>query len=422
VVVGGGTGGTLAVNLLAKELQHEIHSGEVTVQLMSASPAHIFQPGYLHVAFKNEDPKEIVRQEDALLSKDVQRICRDAERVDFKLKEITLPDGERILYDYLVMATGSVPNPTAIPGLSEGALNFHTSPFESAKIWKTLQQFDGGHIVIGIAGVPHKCPPSPNEATFLLDDYLRKRGIREKVRVTYVTPYPRPYPAEPMSRVVEPLFKERGIEVVTFFNVDRVDPAKHELTSLEGESLDYDLQIMVPPHSGADVVMKSGIGDSDGWIPTDKNTLKIIGYQNEYAIGDATNIPVSKTGVTAHLQAMVAARNIVASIRERQELYKYNGRINCPFEMGSGKAAFVVGSYDMPVKEVHPNRVRYLMKKAFANFYWHTLSGNWDWLLTTYFGKTFEKETLPKLSKTVEEAEMVKVVGAASASRDLPVG
>jgi sulfide:quinone oxidoreductase len=422
VVVGGGTGGTLAANLLAKELRHEIHSGEVTVQLVSASPNHIFQPGYLHVAFKNQNPKEIVRQEDALVSKDVQRICRDAERLDLKSKEVILPDGEKISYDYLVIATGSVPNPTAIPGLSESALNFHTSPLESAKIWRTLEQFDNGHIVIGIAGVPHKCPPSPNEATFLLDDYLRKRGIRERVKVTYVTPYPRPYPAEPMSRVVEPLFKERGIEVVNFFNVDAVDPAKHEVTSLEGESLNYDLLIMVPPHRGADVVMKSGIGDSDGWISTDKNTLKIIGRQNEYAIGDATNIPVSKTGVTAHLQAMVAARNIVTSIRGRSELYKYNGRINCPFEMGSGKAAFVVGSYDMPVKEIHPNRIRYMMKKAFANFYWHTLSGSWDWLLTTYFGKTFEKETLQKPSQAVQVTETAEVERVARAETRAPVG
>jgi hypothetical protein len=63
--------------------------------------------------------------------------------------------------------------------------------------------------------------------------------------------------------------------------------------------------------------------------------------------------------------------------------------------MGSGKASFVVGSYDMPVKEIHPNRVRYIMKKAFANFYWQTLSGNWDWLLNIYFGETCKKEVIP---------------------------
>ena len=409
VVVGGGTGGTIAANLLAKELKPEISAGKAKVQLVSGAKHHIFQPAYLHVAFTNEEPEKIAHDESSLLREDVERIAEDAELLDLKSRTVSLKSGKTIAYDYLIVATGSVPNPDAIPGLAEGSLNFHTSPNESARIWKALEQFEGGHIVIGIAGLPHKCPPSPDEATFLLDDYLRKRGIRGKVKVTFVTPYPRPYPAEPMSRVVEPRFKDRGIEVVTFFNVESVDPVKREINSLEGESLNYDLLIMVPPHRGADVVKKSGIGDSDAWIPTDKNSMRIAGCENEYAIGDATNIPVSKTGVTAHLEAMVAAKNVVASIRNRAELYTYNGRINCPFEMGSGKAAFVVGSYDMPVKEIQPNRVRYLMKKLFANFYWRTLSGNWDWLLSTYFGKTFEKETVPKVAKTTEVPETVLI-------------
>jgi sulfide:quinone oxidoreductase len=390
VVVGGGSGGTIAANHLTKQLRNEIRAGRVMVHLVSGSEDHVFQPGYLHVAFKNQSSRDIVRNEKTLLRKEVHHIAQDADRLDLAKQEVTLKSGEKIGYEYLIIATGSVPDPDAIPRLKEASLNFHTSPEESRKIWNAIEQFDGGHLVIGIAGVPHKCPPSPNEAAFLADDYFRERGIRDKVKITFVTPYPRPYPAEPMSKVVEPLFQKRGIDIVTFFNLESVDPAKREIYSLEGESLSYDLLIMVPPHRGADVIIKSGIGDADGWIPTDKNTMRIQGYENAYAIGDATNIPVSKTGVTAHLEAMVAASNIASSIRRRAQLYKYNGRINCPFEMGSGKASFVVGSYDMPVKEIQPSRIRYAMKKAFARFYWRTLSGNWDWLLNAYFGKTHE--------------------------------
>ena len=388
VVVGGGSGGTLSANLLAKQLADEIRARQVKVHLVSGSQQHIFQPGYLHVAFAGQEPAEIVREERFLVKQNVHLVEQPAERLDLKSQVVTLASGQNLQYDYLIIATGSVPNPKAIPRLGEAALNFHTSPEESKRVWDTIQQFDGGHLIVGIAGVPHKCPPSPNEAAFLIDDYFRKRRIRDKVKLTFLTPYPRPYPAEPMSRVVEPLFKERGIEVVTFFNVESVDPTKKEIYSLEGESQSYDLLILVPPHRGADVVIKSKIGDADGWIPTDKNTMRITGYENAYAIGDATNIPVSKTGVTAHLEAITAANNIASAIRQRRELYKYNGRINCPFEMGSGKAAFVIGSYDMPVKEMHPSRIRYMMKKAFARFYWRTLSGSLDWLFSLYFGKT----------------------------------
>ena len=390
VIVGGGSGGTIAANLLATQLQNEIDTGQVKVHLISGSKIHIFQPAYLHVAFKNQDAQDIVRNEETLLRHRVNLIAQNAERLDLHAQEVILMSGEKIQFQYLIIATGSVPNPEAIPGLKDGSLNFHTSPEESRMIWDAIEQFKEGRVIVGIAGVPYKCPPSPNEAAFLIDDYFRRRGIRDKVKITFLTPYPRPYPAQAMSNVVEPLFQKRGIDVVTFFNVESVDPLKREIYSLEGESLSYDLLIMVPPHRGADVVLKSGIGDADGWIPTDKNTMRVKGHENAYAIGDATDIPVSKTGVTAHLEAIVAANNIISSIRKTAKLYRYNGRINCPFEMGSGRASFVVGSYDMPVKEIQPSRIRYAMKKAFAQFYWRTLLGSWDWLFDIYFGKTHE--------------------------------
>ncbi len=388
VIIGGGTGGTLTANLLAKNLSKEIRRGEVNVHLVSATSRHVFQPGYLDVAFKGKDPDKLVRTERKLVGENVHLIEDKVDLISLTNKTVQLGSELELPYDYLVIATGSVANSGAIPGLAEGSLNFHTSGDESKKIWDALEQFDGGHVVVGIAGVPHKCPPSPDEAVFLLDDRLRERGVRDKAKITFLTPYPRPYPAEPMSKVVEPRLKARGIELVTFFNVDSVDPAKKEIYSLEGDTVSYDLLIMVPPHRGADVIIKSRIGDRDGWIPTDKNTLKIKGQENAYAIGDATDIPVSKTGVTAHLEAIVTARNIISSIRGEGELHKYTGRINCPFEMGAGKAAFVIGTYDSPVKQIQPSRTKYAMKKGFAHFYWRTLSGNWDWLLKMYFGKT----------------------------------
>lgn len=114
--------------------------------------------------------------------------------------------------------------------------------------------------------------------------------------------------------------------------------------------------------------------------------LQVKGQENACAIGDATDIPVSKTGVTAHLEATVAAGNIIFSIKGEGEVHKYTGRINCPLGMGSGTASFVIGTNDKPVKEVQPTVIRYAMKRVFAYLYWRRLSGNWDWLLNTHFG------------------------------------
>ena len=303
-------------------------------------------------------------------------------------RSVTTKSGNRIAYDYLVIATGAVADPSRIPGLAEGALNFHTGPADSQRIWESLQTFKGGKLIVAIAGTPHKCPPSPNEAAFMLDEFFRKKGIRDEVEIKFVTPYPRAYPAEKLSKVVEPLFEEKGIEVVTFFNFDSVEPSQHRIYSLEGESLDYDLLIAVPPHRGADVIIASGIGDQDGWIPTDKGTMMVKGRDDVFAIGDATNIPVSKSGVVAHLQSVVVARNIVSKIRGSPDLLEYNGRINCPMEVGDRRAIFVSATYTSPPTDQSPSLVKYLMKRSFARIYWCALNGSLERIFDLFFGRT----------------------------------
>lgn len=210
VVVGGGTGGTLAANLLAKNLRKMINNGEARVFLVSSSKYHSFQPGLLEIAFEGKNPKKLVREERALVNRNVSYIEEKVDRIDLQQQAVSLESGRKLPYDYLIIATGSVPNPESIPGLSRGSLNFHTGAEQSLKIWNAIQQLEKGHIVVGIAGVPHKCPPSPNEAVFLLDDYLRKNGKRDGVDITFLTPYPRHYPAEPMSKVVEPRSKREA--------------------------------------------------------------------------------------------------------------------------------------------------------------------------------------------------------------------
>ena len=118
VVVGGGTGGTLAANLLTKQLHNEIDTRRVQVHLVAGSDRrHIFQPGYLHIAFGDLEPKKIIHEESTLVRREVQLIEQDATRIDPTAKEITLVSGEKLPYDYLIVATGSIADPGIIPGL-----------------------------------------------------------------------------------------------------------------------------------------------------------------------------------------------------------------------------------------------------------------------------------------------------------------
>ncbi len=388
VVVGSGDGGTFTANLLASELRNEIHGGLASVQLVGEHLKHPFQPGNLDIAFKGASPDKYVKVETELLRKEVDFIHDPAVKIDFTARSVATVSGRTLNYDYLVIATGAVADPSKIPGLAEGAMNFHTGAKDSQRIWESLQSFKEGTVIVAIAGTPHKCPPSPNEAAFMLDDFFHKRGIRDRVKIKFLTPYPRPYPAEKISHVVEPLFMEKGIEVTTFFNVDSVDPSKRKIYSLEGEAFDYDLLIAVPPHHGADVIINSGLGDADGYIPTDKGTMKVKGQDGVYAIGDATDIPVSKSGVVAHLQSVVVAHNIVSEMTKSSDILEYNGRINCPMEVGPRRAIFVSATYTSPPSDQSPSMVKYYMKRSFAMIYWRALNGSLESIFDIFFGQT----------------------------------
>ncbi|MDH2900432.1 MAG: FAD/NAD(P)-binding oxidoreductase [archaeon] len=405
-IVGSGDGGTLTANLLAAKLSAQIKQDQVSIELFGKDEAHVFQPGNLDVAFKGASPEQFVKEESTLLKPGVRFIAEPVTRINLADREIALLSGGKRSFDYLILATGSESFPEGIDGLTKEGLFFHKGPFDSRKIWLALQNFQGGNILIAITGVPHKCPPSPNEAAFLVDEYLRKRGIRDKANIKFLTPYPRAYPSSEIAKTVQEEFDKRGIEIASFFNADSVDPKNKTISSLEGDTFSYDLLLAVPPHRGAKVIRDSEIGsDKDEWIPTDKRRLNVKNYNNVYAIGDATDIPTSKSGVVAHLESVLLSKNLTREVIGREEDQEvYNGRINCPMEMGRRRAIFVSATYSEPPKYQSPSFVKYEMKRAFGRLYWSAMKGSWEWLFRLYFGKTSTKleseEILIKPSKS----------------------
>ncbi len=381
IVVGGGTGGTLAANLLSGGMRKHKIDGEVV--LLSPSEMHVFQPANLDIAFKGSRPEKYVRRESKLLNKHVKFVPEGVDQITVGDRMVKTSTGRVLEYDYLVIATGAEVAPKLVDGLEEFSHNFHRSQEDAVRIWEALKQFNRGKIVLLIAGVPHKCPPAPTEALFLMDDLFRERGIREQVEITFLTPYPRAYPAATIAEVVEPLLKERGVNIIPYFNVDHVE--KDSVYSMEGEKIGYDLLISIPPHMGSEVIIRSGLGDEEGWVKADKHTMNVDAYDEVFAIGDCTNIPISKSGVVAHLQAGVVAENILMDIIGGGPKAKFSGRINCPLEVGGGRAIFVSGTYNRQPKKMKPSKIRYLMKRSFSYMYWSMLSGFWEPFFNIYF-------------------------------------
>jgi len=367
LILGGGVGGTIVANLVAKQ-----SAGRAHVTVVDATGIHVYQPGFLYVAVGQEKPSALQRPEKQLLRHDVSLVVDRATRVDPVGRQVQLESGATLPYDQLLLATGSRTVMSEVPG-GVAAHDFYTMA-GAGRLFKALEAFQEGTIVIGVAGIPYKCPPAPVEFVFLLDDYLRGRGIRDKVQIKLLSPLNRAFTIEATSKLVQPILAERGIELTGFFNVESVDPVGRTVTSLEGETVSYDLLVLVPPHRGQKVIEDSGLGDERGWVPVDKNTLKHTKFERIWAIGDTTSIPISKSGSVAHYEASVAAAEISAAVSgEAPPAHVYDGKVMCFLETGQGQATTIRFDYDHPPVSPSPARRWHWAKALFNKTYWHTV-------------------------------------------------
>jgi sulfide:quinone oxidoreductase len=376
LILGGGVGGTLTANLLVKKLRARIDHGEVEVVVVDATGQHVYQPGFMYIAMGGERASNLQRPERSLLDKRVTLIIGEIESVDEHRQIVTMTDGRALGYQQLVIASGSRIVPEAIEHFDTEAQHFYTAE-AAERLRKALDRFDGGKIVIGIAGMPYKCPPAPLEVAFLVEAELRERGLRERSTIEYCSPIGRAFTIESVSEMATPILEQKGIELHTFFNVEAIDPVRKVIQSLEGEELPYDLLILVPPHKGQQFLMDSGLAPAPGgWLPTDRATLLVGGRPNVYALGDATDLPLSKAGSTAHFEAPVVTERIVAAIEGREVDAKhgeYRGKVMCFFEVGDGKGTILQFDYDHPPKPPKPNQLWHLGKIVFNKTYWHTV-------------------------------------------------
>lgn len=367
VILGGGVGGTIVANLVAKKSSEKAH-----VTVVDTTGIHVYQPGFLYVAVGQEQPSALQRPERSLLRDDVTLVIDQATKVDTVARKVLLESGRVLPYDQLLLATGSRTVMDEIPGAGD-AFDFYTMS-GAVRLAEALEAFEGGAIVIGVAGIPYKCPPAPVEFVFLLDDYLRSRGLREKCEIKLLSPLNRAFTIEATSKLVQPILAERGIELTGFFNVESVDPDARTVHSLEGETVAYDLLVLVPPHRGQKVIEDSALGDERGWVPVDKNTLKHTQFDHIWAVGDTTNIPISKSGSVAHYEASVAAEAIVAAVRgEAPPKHTYDGKVTCFLETGHGEATTIQFDYDHPPVSPTPARRWHWAKALFNKTYWHTV-------------------------------------------------
>jgi sulfide:quinone oxidoreductase len=372
-IVGGGTGGTVLANRLADELQTEIENGDVEVRLITADENHVYKPTFLYIPFGKKTVEDAKRPIEELVDRRVSLTIDEVVDVDTDGKRLSLAGGPTLAYDQLTVATGANLEPESVPGLVEGGHHFY-GPDGAEQLRDELAEFTDGHLVLSVIGVPHMCPAAPVEFVLMVDDWLRERGLRDDVEITYTYPINRTHGIQSIADWATDLFDERDIGYETFFNVDEVDPEAEVIETLEGSELSYDLLVAIPPHAGTDLVTDAGLGD-DGWVDVDRNTLEATGAEDVYAIGDAADVPTSKAGSVAHYEAGVVADRIADQARGAVPTATYSGKTVCFLEAGMDEATFIEFEYgDEPfVRE--PSKHLHWAKLGYNESYWLTARG-----------------------------------------------
>jgi sulfide:quinone oxidoreductase len=383
VILGGGTGGTIAAN----RLRRVYGSGEAEIVVVDQDDDHIYQPGLLFVPFGLADPGRLVRPRHRQLHAGIGFRQAGIDHVDVASDHVRLDDGTALDYDVVVIATGARLLPEETEGLlgsgwMRNVFTFYTLP-GAAALRPALDRFGGGRLVVNVVDMPIKCPVAPLEFCFLADRYFRRRGIRSGVRLSYVTPLDGAFTRPVCSRELSGLLAARDIELVTEFNTGTVHDGA--LVSYDDRQVPFDLAVVVPVHGGAAYVERSpGLGDELGFVLVDRQTLQATAKPNVFALGDATDVPASKAGSVAHFEGEVLTEGIRAYLAGRPVTAAFDGHTNCFIETGGGKALLIDFNYDTePLTGHYPSRLglpllresrlNHLGKLAFQQLYWHSL-------------------------------------------------
>lgn len=369
IVVGGGAAGTMVANRLVHVLSDHVDRGDVEVVVLDKSEYHYYQPGYLFVALGEEEPEHFVRKERELLDEKIKFYHGDqGEVVKIMANEnkIQTKDGKVWEYDYVILALGSVPYPESVPGLKEGSYSFYTME-DAIKLRDALMKFKSGKVIVGVASLPYKCPVAQYEILFALHDLFLKE--KKDVKFEYFFPLKGTHQHPAISPVGERWMAEKGIRIISPFNITKVDPDKKVIYSKENIEIKYDLFIVVPPHVSPRVVRDSDLASM--WVPTDPYTLKSLSYDNMYLIGDITDIQgVPKAGSVAEYQANVVAKNIASRIRGSGTVYRYDGSAFCFIMHSMDEAGYLYMTYTKPPVISLPSKYAKWMKILYNELYW----------------------------------------------------
>ncbi|MCU4158131.1 NAD(P)/FAD-dependent oxidoreductase [Carboxylicivirga sp. A043] len=386
VILGGGTAGTMMANKLRKALDRD--TWDITI--VDRHRTHYYQPGFLFIPFGIYSEHDVRKPKSSFFPVGVNVMYTGVDKIDAANKVVHLDEGKVLHYDYLIIATGTQTKPDETPGLKDklwykDIFDFYTIEGALA-LQRHFKTWQGGKLVMAITELPYKCPVAPLEFVFLAEEFFTKKGMRDKVDITIITPMPGVFTKPIATKMLAELLVEKNINVVSDFYIEHIDNDKKILVSYDEKEVPFDTLTIVPVNMGDEMVERSGLGDDLNFVYTDKHTLQQRDYKEIFVLGDAANIPTSKAGSVAHFAAEILFENLMSAIEDRPLLARFDGHANCYIETGYGKGALIDFNYEteplpgtFPLPGIGPfgllknTKINHYGKIMFRWIYWHML-------------------------------------------------
>jgi sulfide:quinone oxidoreductase len=361
-----------------------------------------------------------------LRNKGIEYDPRGAKRVFPAENRVELNDGASVAYDYLVIATGPKLAFDEVEGLGP---NGHTQSVchidhaaAAGKRWDAFVK-DPGPVVVGaVQGA--SCFGPAYEFAFIMDTDLRRRRIRDRVPMTFVTS--EPYIGHlglggvgDSKGMLESLLRERHIKWITNAKVTRVEADRMHVTEHDEDGkpkkehvLPFSYSMMLPAFKGVDAVFGiEGLTNPRGFILIDA-FQRNPKYPNIYAVGvcvaippvEATPVPTGapKTGYMIESMVTATAFNIRDALDGREPTHKATWNAVCLADLGDTGIAFVA------LPQIPPRNVSWFSQ------------GKWVHIAKVAFEKYFIRKMKKGTSEPVFEKYVMGALGITKLKKKAP--
>jgi sulfide:quinone oxidoreductase len=421
VIIGAGIGGVP----MAYEMKDQLKAGE-NLTVISNTPVFQFVPSnpWVVVGWRSRADTEIDLAP-IMKKKGIEFIHAAVSKVDPGRNEVALDNGDTVTYDYLIIAAGPALAFDEIEGLGpdKNSLSVCTAghAVAAAERWREFVK-DPGPIVVG-AAQGASCFGPAYEMACIMDTDLRKRRIRDRVPITFVTP--EPYVGHlglggvgDSKGLLESELRKRHIGWICNAKLDKVGKDKVELTEHDDEGnpkkqhvIDQDLAAFIPAFRGFPAIAGiDKLANPRDFVIVDAHQRNPA-YPNIFSIGvvialppvEATPVPTGcpKTGFMIESMVTATAHNIRDLLDGKEATHEGSLSAACLADFGDKGTAFVA------IPQIPPRNVN-----------WES-SGRWVHWAKVAFEKYFMRKVRKGVSEPFYEKNLMKWVGLTRLKRKI---